>query len=111
MLIVQVVPRAGQDAYKLLRTKVIHEAKTWDWANKKKTRLTHKQKERGHVEVASAKGVLVARIMSKNPSDAFFLVEKFVGRLVAWFENELSAINLQFVPEVATRRRRRKARR
>jgi hypothetical protein len=110
MLIVQVVPRAGQDAYKLLRTKVIHEAKTWDWANRKKTRLTHKQKERGHVEVSSAKGVLVAHIQSKNPADAFFLVEKFVGRLVAWFENELAAINLQFLPEAPARKRRRRKR-
>ena len=108
MLIVQVVPRAGQDAYKLLRSKVIHEAKTWDWANKKKTRLTHKLKDRGHVEVASAKGVLVARIMSKNPADAFFLVEKFVGRLVAWFENELAAINVQFLQDEAPRKRRRR---
>jgi hypothetical protein len=108
MLIVQVVPRAGQDAYKLLRSKVIHEAKTWDWANRKKTRLTHKQKDRGHVDVASAKGVLVARIQSKNPDDAFFLVEKFIGRLVAWFENELAAINLQFLPEEATKKRRRR---
>jgi hypothetical protein len=108
MLIVQVVPRAGQDAYKLLRSKVIHEAKTWDWANRKKTRLTHKQKDRGHVEVADAKGVLIARICSKNPSDAFFLVEKFVGRLVAWFENELAAINLQFLQEEIPRKKRRR---
>ncbi len=108
MLIVQVVPKAGQDAYKLLRSKVIHEAKTWDWANKKKTRLTHKQKDRGHVDVASARGVLVARIQSRNPADAFFLVEKFIGRLVAWFENELAAINLQLLPDEAPKRRRRR---
>jgi len=108
MVIVQVVPKAGQDAYKLLRSKVIHEAKTWDWANRQKTRLTHKLKDKGHVEVANAKGVLIARIYSKNPADAFFLVEKFVGRLVAWFENELAAINLQFLQEEAPRKRRRR---
>lgn len=108
MLIIQVVPKAGHDAYKLLRSKVIHEAKTWDWANKKKTRLTHKQKDRGHVEVSSAKGVLVAHVQSKNPADAFFLVEKFVGRLVAWFENELAAINIQLLPEETRGKRRRR---
>jgi len=108
MLIVQVVPRAGKDAYKLLRYKVTHEAKTWDWSNRKKTRLTHKQKDRGHIEVGSAKGILVANIKSKNPADAFFLVEKFVGRLVAWFENELVAINLQFLQDEAPKKRRRR---
>jgi hypothetical protein len=108
MLIVQVVPKAGYDAYRLLRSKVIHEAKTWDWSNRKKTRLTHKQKDRGHVEVGSAKGILIADIRSKNPADAFFLVEKFVGRLVAWFENELAAINVQFLEEPPKKRRRRR---
>ena len=32
-------------------------------------------------------------------SDPFFLEEEFVGRLVAWFGNEVVAIMLQFVPD------------
>lgn len=43
MIMIQVVPRAGENAYKLLRHKVIHEATTWAWGNKKKTRLRHVQ--------------------------------------------------------------------
>ena len=59
--------------------------------------------------MANADGVLVAHIHPKTPNDLFYLAEKFTGRLVAWFEADLLAINIQIVPEppVVKRRRRR----
>jgi hypothetical protein len=96
MIQIQVVPREGVDAYALLRSKVIHEATTWYWANKRKTRLRHIQSE-GHIDVANAGGVIVARVSPKTSRDLFYLAEKFMGRLVAWFEDELTAINVQFL--------------
>ena len=96
MIQIQVVPREGVDAYALLRSKVIHEATTWYWANKRKTRLRHVQSE-GHIDVANAGGVIVARVFPKASRDLFYLAEKFMGRLVAWFEDELTAINVQFL--------------
>jgi len=96
MLTLQVVPRAGIDAYRLLRDKVTHEARTWSWKNKAKTRLAHKQNKRGYIEVGSADGVLVAEIRPADKDDTFFFAEKFIGRLVAWFEPSLAAINIQF---------------
>jgi hypothetical protein len=87
----------------------LRDAKTWFWANKAKTRLKHVQRPKGgYIEVGRAGGVLVARIHPKEPGDQFYLVEKFTSRLVAWFEQELLAINLQFVPEPQPKRRRRK---
>jgi hypothetical protein len=107
MIQIQVAPREGADAYQLLRSKVIHEATTWYWANKAKTRLKHLQSE-GHIQVANAGGVIVARVVPKAPRDLFYLAEKFMGRLVAWFEADLAAINVQFgvvPPEPKGRRR------
>ena len=49
--------------------------------------------------MASAEGVLIAQIYPKDPKDLFYLSEKFIGRLIAWFEEELVAINIQFVPK------------
>lgn len=93
----QVIPQAGHDSYALVRNKVTHEAQTWSWTNKAKTRLRHSQKPKGgYIEVASADGVLVAQIYAED-SDAYFLAEKFVGRLIAWFPNEIAAINLQIL--------------
>lgn len=108
MIIVQVVPKPGVDAYKLLRNKVTHGARTWAWANRRKTRLHHKNLDAGYIEVGNAKGVLVAVIRPSKPDDLYFLVEKFIGRLVAWFEGDLIGINLQFTTEPAPRRRRRR---
>ena len=111
MIQIQVSPRAGVDAYRLLRAKVLHDANTWHWSNKSRTRLRHIQSA-GHIDIANAGGVLVARIHPKEPRDLFYLAEKFMGRLVAWFEAELTAIHLQFLDEPAVKRRRRtKARR
>lgn len=110
MIQIQVVPRGGADAYALLRSKVLHEAATWEWANKKKSRLAHIQSD-GHIDVSNAGGVVVARVVPKAPRDLFYLAEKFMGRLVAWFADDLAAINVQFVaePPAAARKRRRTA--
>ena len=111
MIQIQVVPKEGIDAYKLLRSKVLHEATTWDWSNKAKTRLKHVQSD-GHIDVANAGGVVHARVVPKAPRDLFYLAEKFMGRMVAWFEDDLAAINVQFVEEPKpTRRAGRRKRR
>jgi hypothetical protein len=104
----QVVPRPGADAHKLLRSKVIHEARTWDFANKAKTRLKHKTIERGYIAVGKVDGVLLATIHPSSPEELFFLAEKFIGRLIAWFENDIHAINLQFVSEPPPKKRRKR---
>jgi hypothetical protein len=109
MIQIQVVPREGVDAYALLRSKVLHEATTWYWSNKARTRLRHVQSE-GHIDVANAGGVIVARVRPKASRDLFYLAEKFMGRLVAWFEEELTAINLQFLPAPVVKRRPAKRR-
>jgi|SRR6516162_4003346 len=96
MLSLQVIPRAGVDAYRLLRDKVTHEAHTWSWKNKAKTRLIHKRNGAGYIEVGSADGVVVAEIHATHETDTYFFAEKFIGRLVAWFLPDLAAINVQF---------------
>jgi hypothetical protein len=106
MIAIQVVPAAGLDAYRMLRARVSGDATTWYWANKRKTRLRHVRSE-GWVDVHAADGVLVARVHPKKTSDLFYLAEKLMGRLVAWFEDDLAAINLQFVAAPPPRRKRR----
>jgi hypothetical protein len=106
MIVIQIVPANEVDAYHLLRAKVVNEAKTWDFTNKAKTRLRHVNSG-GYIDVANAKGVVAARVHPKEPKDQFFLVEKFVGRLVAWFSGQLVAVNMQFVPDPPVKRRRR----
>jgi hypothetical protein len=99
MLVLQAVPAPGRDAFRLLRAR-IREAPTWEWGNKAKTRLKHVQRPKGgHIAIANASGVLVAHVHPKTASDLFYLAEKFTGRLVAWFEQDLLAINIQFIPE------------
>jgi len=111
MIAMQVVPKDGTvDVYQLLRSKVIHEAATWYWGNKAKTRLRHINSE-GHIDVRGADGVLVAHIHPKSPRDVFYLSEKFLGRLVAWFEEHLAAINVQFGPDLKRRKRRKGSKR
>lgn len=99
MILIQVVPNGKNDAYKLLREKVSHEANTWLWANKGKTRLEHVNSD-GYIEVGSAEGILVAKIYPKDKSNEFYLSEKLMGRLVAWFQDDLAAINVQFVADL-----------
>jgi hypothetical protein len=105
MIVVQVVPKGDRDVYRMLRSKVLHEATTWHWHNKAKTRLKH-VRSKGYVEVGNANGVLVARIYPRERSDLFYLLEKFMGRLVAWFEEDMAAINVQFVPDPKPRKKR-----
>ncbi|MBI2073449.1 MAG: hypothetical protein HYW06_07815 [Gemmatimonadetes bacterium] len=107
MIVMQVVPKDGKvDVYRLLRAKVLHEATTWSWGNKAKTRLRHVNSE-GYIDVRGADGVLVAHIYPSSPRDVFYLSEKFLGRLAAWFEEDLAAINVQFVPDPKRKKRRR----
>lgn len=105
MIQIQVVPRAGYDVYRLLRSRILHQAATWEFANKGKTRIKHVQRN-GHLEIASAGGVLVANVVPKDTGDEFYLAEKFIGRIVAWFGDEVSGINVQFMPGGAAVRRR-----
>lgn len=108
MLVLQAVPAPGRDAYRLLRAR-IRVASTWEWSNKAKTRLRHVQRPKGgHISLANANGVLVAHVRPKTASDLFYLAEKFTGRLVAWFEQDLLAINIQFVPEAPRPKRKRR---
>lgn len=108
MLVLQAVPAPGRDAYRLLRAR-IREATTWEWGNKSKTRLRHVQRPKGgHISIANANGVLVAHVEPKTANDLFYLAEKFTGRLVAWFEQDLLAINIQFVPEPQPPKRKRR---
>ena len=110
MLVLQVVPAPGRDAYRLLRAR-IREAPTWNWSNKARTRIKHVQRPKGgHIDIANADGVLVAHVHPKTPSDLFYLAEKFTGRLVAWFESDLTAINIQIVAEPVKPKRRRRRR-
>ena len=99
MISIQVIPGYGVDAYRILREKVTHEATTWYWGNKSKSRLKHVQVKKGYIEVANAEGVLTAKIYPKKPKDEFYLSEKFIGRLIAWFEDQLVAVNIQFITE------------
>jgi len=96
MVAIQVVPAAGADAYKLLRSKVNTKAATWYWTNRSKTTLRHVNST-GYIRVGTAHGVLIAQIHPHKPADLFYLAEKFMGRLVAWLEDDLAAINVQFV--------------
>jgi hypothetical protein len=108
MLVLQVVPAPGRDAYRLLRAR-IKAAPTWEWSNKARTRLRHVQRPKGgHITLANANGVLVAHVEPRTASDLFYLAEKFTGRLVAWFEQDLLAINIQFVPEPPKPKRKRR---
>lgn len=111
MLVLQVVPAPGRDAYRLLRSR-IKDAPTWNWSNKAKTRLAHVQRPKGgYLAVANANGVLVAHVHPKTPNDLFYLAEKFIGRLVAWFESDLLAINVQFVADAPAPKKKRRRRR
>jgi hypothetical protein len=79
MISIQVVPKHGLDAYKLLRDKVTHEATTWYWVNKAKSRLRHNQVPKGYIEVGSAEGVLIAQIYPKEPRISFIFLKSSSG--------------------------------
>lgn len=108
MLVLQAVPIRDANAFKLLRSR-IREASTWHWSNKRRTRLKHVQRpDGGHIEISDAGGVLVAHIHPKTPNDLFYLAEKFTGRLIAWFERDIVAINIQFMPDPLKPARKRR---
>lgn len=98
MITIQVIMRPGIDAYKILRDKVTREAQTWSWKNKSKTVLVHVKAKTGYIKVSGSDNVLTARIHPYQDRPEF-LAEKFVGRLVAWFPNELFAITIQVISE------------
>jgi hypothetical protein len=108
VILIQLIPNARNDAYKLLRDKVSHEAATWSWKNKAKTRLVHANID-GYIEIGSADGVVVAKVFPKTQNYEYYLVEKFIGRLVAWFRDDLAAINVQFLADAPVKRRKKKA--
>jgi len=107
MISIQAVPKSDVDVYKLLRDKVTHKAHTFEWANKAKTRLHHKGSKSGYIKVGTVEGVLVAQIKPQE-SAHYFLCEKFIGRLIAWFENELMAINIQLKEETEKKKKRKR---
>jgi len=105
MITIQIISRSGVDAYKMLRDKVTHEAQTWSWKNKEKTRLVHTRGP-GYIQVTGSGSLVTAQIHPKD-DNAFFLVEKLIGRLVAWFPHDLFAINMQFIPDESKAKKRR----
>jgi hypothetical protein len=108
MLVLQAIPTGNVDAFKLLKSR-IRDANTWSWSNKARTRLKHVARPKGgFVQVSNANGVLVAHIHPKSPDDLFYLLEKFTGRLVAWFQGDLTAINIQFLADPPAKKRARK---
>ena len=108
MLVLQAVPQPGRDIFKLLRSR-IRAANTWDWSNKTRTRLKHKARPKGgYIKIANADGVLVAHMHPASPDDLFYLAEKFTGRLVAWFQPDLAAINVQFIADPPPRRAKKR---
>jgi len=108
MLVLQAIPAPGRNAYSLLRAR-IRDAATWAWSNKARTRLKHVNRPKGgHIDIADGGGILVARIHPKTPADLFYLTEKFTGRLVAWFRDDLVAVNIQFVPDAPEAKPRRR---
>ena len=106
MIQIQVLPRTGYDAWALLRSRILHQAATWEFANKAKTRIKHIRRN-GHLEVGHAGGVVVATVVPKDAGDEFYLAEKFIGRIVAWFSDEIAGINVQFMADPAAPKKRR----
>jgi hypothetical protein len=89
---IEIIPREGVNAYKLLRSKV-HTAATWRWGNRAKTRLRHVQSE-GWIDVKREGSTVIAKVVPKARRDVFYLAEKLTGRLVAWFPNELASVRV-----------------
>lgn len=92
MIEIEIIPREGVNAYKLLRSKV-HTAATWRWGNRAKTRLRHIQSE-GWIDVKREGSTVIAKVVPKARRDVFYLAEKLTGRLVAWFPNELASVRV-----------------
>jgi len=102
MITIQVVGKQDVDVYKILREKVDREAQTWSWKDKAKTKLVHRKTSSGYIAVASSQGILIAKIYPQN-GKPYFLVERFIGRLVDWFCDKLFSINVQFLPDTPSK--------
>jgi hypothetical protein len=105
MLTVQVIPTGDCKLYPLFREKIAHHAATFFWANGTKTRLKHNAGH-GYIDIANHNGILLARIKPLDRSE--FLIEKFIGRLVAWFPSEVAAINVQVTENGTSKKNRKK---
>lgn len=99
MLRIQVVPRGDENIYRILRQKIDTEARTFKWSDKRKLSLKHSQKGYpGRIRLGDAEGILVGETEGER------LLGAFVGRLAAWFPQEVAAINIQLLAEDAVRK-------
>ena len=102
-MIVQIVPRAGKDVLSRSRDKVTHRSKNLVLVEQSQDALLAFLFDCfGYKEVSSADGVLVAQIKAgEGVANAWlYLIEKLLhtDEVVDWFEEDLVAINLQFIP-------------
>jgi len=104
MLRIQIVPRKDTNIYHLLRQKIDNEARTFVWADKKKLRLRHVMPAHGGLlRMRDADGVLVADTYKGDQ-----IAGPFIGRLAAWFPEEIAAINIQLFPETHLHKSRKR---
>ena len=94
MIRIEIHPKPGSNAYALLRSRV-HQAATWRWGNRAKTRLKHVQSD-GWIDVKKDGRAVIATVVPKAGRDLFYLAEKLTGRLVAWFPHEVATVTLHF---------------
>ncbi len=94
MLRIEVVPRAGRDAYELLREHIAQRALTWVWKDTAQRLLQHIRKPAGHILLTPEPDRLIAEVVSDALEDRVFLAERFVGRLLAWLATDLESIHL-----------------
>jgi hypothetical protein len=102
MLKIQVIPRSDANVYQILREKIDNEARTFIWADKKKLRLRHVQPAHaGQIRMRDADGILVA-----DTHEGDQIAGAFIGRLTAWFPEEIVAINIQVLAGGTTKKRK-----
>jgi hypothetical protein len=104
MLRIQIIPRGDENIYHILRQKIDNEARTFVWADNKKSRLRHVMlAHAGRLRIRDANGVLIAETYKGDQ-----IVGAFIGRLAAWFPVEIAAINIQLFLNDTVRKKRRK---
>jgi hypothetical protein len=92
MIRLQIIPRGENKLYRLLRDKIDNEAKTLYWVDSKRRRIGHKQPGYpGRIVVQDANGILAAHTVEHTPR----IVGAFVGLLSTWFQDQITAINVQ----------------
>jgi hypothetical protein len=91
-LFVQVIPASGVNAYKDF-CKAVQANNAYLWITKGE-RIRHVSgKYKGHIDVRQGyRGLLLASITSDHPDMS---VGHFVGRLAAWLNGKILAINIQ----------------